>query len=421
MKEKNEKLIITPEYPSYIVRNFRTFLTYLSTHPIKLTKSNGYLTRKDLIAIYSQMKGEKEEVPSHATQTGYPIIHLFYHLSTVLEFLKVVRTPSSVMAVMDNQQVESFMGLTATEQYLTLLESFWMEANWNELHGGKRGTAPNNVNYLFEQLESIPANQEIELNQYREINRDLLFYGQFFYYFAYFGFWTFTRDEESDSKKSKRTIAKSITLTPFFKEIADALLETWDPFRDDPMEESLELFASIFNLPNELMNERELEQSEETESLITLLSPLFSKEELTTTLKKKPPSFKIGTYQFKVSLSSSCWRILQLTSSHTLLDLHDLIQKAFGFHDDHLYAFYMDGKKYSKHFYNSPMDQQGPYVNEVKLGELDLYEGQSISYLFDFGDEWEFHIHLLKISEEEEAGGPQIKETFGEAPDQYGW
>lgn len=416
-------MVITSEYPSYIVKNFRTYLNYLSIHQIKLTKAKGYFTKKDLSAMYSQMKGEIGEVPQHATQIGYPMLHLFYHLSIALDFVKINRYPSSVVAVIQSQQIELFMGLTATEQYLTLLEAFWMETDWDELQGEKWGKVPNNIDLLFEELEPIPANQVVELARYKEISSHVLDYGQFFYYFYYFGFWTFILDEEK-SKSPKRpisTIGKSIMLTPFFKKIQHALCETWEPYKDELQEQAFTLFANLFNLPNEIEKEMEIEKTENKESLVTLLSPLFLKKELTTTLKKKMPSFKVGTYLFKVKLSSSCWRTLQFSSSHTLLDLHNLIQKAFDFDDDHLYAFYMDGNKYSKHYYNAPMDYHGPYVNEAKIGELNLYEGQSFLYLFDFGDEWEFNIHLLKITEGEEVRVPQIKEKFGEAPDQYNW
>ena len=37
--------MITPENPSYLVENFRTYLTYLSTHQIKLTKAKGYFAK----------------------------------------------------------------------------------------------------------------------------------------------------------------------------------------------------------------------------------------------------------------------------------------------------------------------------------------------------------------------------------------
>ncbi|WP_407058228.1 IS1096 element passenger TnpR family protein [Tigheibacillus jepli] len=67
-----------------------------------------------------------------------------------------------------------------------------------------------------------------------------------------------------------------------------------------------------------------------------------------------------------------CWRKIQLSASATLLDLHRLIQDGFAFDDDHLYSFFMDDKRFSKHAYNSPMDYSGPYVQEATLGKLDL-------------------------------------------------
>ncbi|MCQ6277246.1 plasmid pRiA4b ORF-3 family protein [Bacillus sp. V3B] len=164
-----------------------------------------------------------------------------------------------------------------------------------------------------------------------------------------------------------------------------------------------------------------VEEEKETKSLVELLTPLFPNGELTTTLKKSPPSSIAGTYLFKVKLRSSCWRVLQVSSTHTLLDLHYLIQRAFHFDDDHLYTFYMDGKKYGENCYNAPMDNFGPYVNEAEIGDLNLYEGQGFLYLFDFGDEWEFDIQVLKIIEDEENAAPRILEEHGEDPDQYGW
>jgi hypothetical protein len=40
--------------------------------------------------------------------------------------------------------------------------------------------------------------------------------------------------------------------------------------------------------------------------------------------------------------------------------------------------------------------ENGSYVDEVNIGELELYEGQRILYLFDYGDSWEFNIVLEK-------------------------
>jgi hypothetical protein len=90
-------------------------------------------------------------------------------------------------------------------------------------------------------------------------------------------------------------------------------------------------------------------------------------------------------------------RTLQLDGAQTLFDLHREIQKAFDLFDDHLYSFYMDGKKYSKHCYNSPRDFAGPFVQEGKIGDLSLYEGKRFLYLYDFGAEWEFNIDVVRV------------------------
>jgi len=56
----HNKIIITTEYPNHIIEDFRTYLTYMTSHPIKLTKAKGYFTKKDLLP---QMKSDKNEVP----------------------------------------------------------------------------------------------------------------------------------------------------------------------------------------------------------------------------------------------------------------------------------------------------------------------------------------------------------------------
>ena len=76
-----------------------------------------------------------------------------------------------------------------------------------------------------------------------------------------------------------------------------------------------------------------------------LLQPLFEDGQLTRIFRGKEKSFVVGEYLLKLSLNSSCWRTMQVSEAHTLLDVHQLIQQAFKFADDHLYAFYMDGEK----------------------------------------------------------------------------
>jgi len=127
-----------------------------------------------------------------------------------------------------------------------------------------------------------------------------------------------------------------------------------------------------------------------------------------------------GTYVFKVSLNKTVWRRIELSSDHTLLDLHNSIQRAYDFDDDHLYSFFMDGKIWSKMRFTSPNEDEGPHVDEVCIGDLGLAKGQVILYLFDYGDMWRFRVKLEEIrTEGTKPGEPDIIDSKGESPDQY--
>lgn len=151
-------------------------------------------------------------------------------------------------------------------------------------------------------------------------------------------------------------------------------------------------------------------------------APLFAEGELQKTLPREEIRFVDGIYTFKVSLTKDLWRRIEMSAKHTLLDLHYVIQNAYNFDDDHLYSFFMDGKAWSHEKFTSPNDDEGPYVDEVLIGELGLSVGQGILYLFDYGDEWKFWVELEGIrSEGAKPRRPKVIEKQGKAPKQYGY
>jgi len=147
---------------------------------------------------------------------------------------------------------------------------------------------------------------------------------------------------------------------------------------------------------------------------------LFQEGELQRTLPRPESGFIDGMYIFKVDLRGSGWRRIEISAEHTLLSLHLAIQDAFDFDDDHLYGFYMEGKYPSKGaYFLSPDDEEGPYVNEIRIGELGLYIGQRLLYLFDFGYKWRFQVRLEGIQPGPKPPLPRIVEKKGKSPNQY--
>jgi len=125
-------------------------------------------------------------------------------------------------------------------------------------------------------------------------------------------------------------------------------------------------------------------------------------------------------YEFKVQLERTCYRVIQCAGRHTFEDLHLAIQGAFTFWDDHLYSFFMDGKRWSKRGIHSPYADELPCSNEVMISQAGLREKQSILYLFDYGDEWEFKVTVTSIFDADfPLASPVVVEAKGEAPEQY--
>ena len=140
------------------------------------------------------------------------------------------------------------------------------------------------------------------------------------------------------------------------------------------------------------------------------------------------PSPGESGYRVTVSLDwmPKVWRAIEILGSQTLEHLHDAIQLAFGWDNDHLWEFNLSGERsdpftrisMQKGFMNPDYDP--PTADEVTIGELEPRPGQRLYYLFDFGDNLG---HRIKVdgSFVADAGTeyPQIVEVHGDAPQQY--
>ena len=99
------------------------------------------------------------------------------------------------------------------------------------------------------------------------------------------------------------------------------------------------------------------------------------------------------------------------------------ILDAFDFDSDHLYRFgYKDrfGRTFDVDHPYIARESDNALTDQVKVGDLPLYPGMGIDFLFDFGDQWEFKIRTERVNIESAIEKPQVLETHGKAPEQYG-
>lgn len=120
----------------------------------------------------------------------------------------------------------------------------------------------------------------------------------------------------------------------------------------------------------------------------------------------KSPS--ASTYQLKLTLNHSkpvIWRRLKVASDTTLAMLHSILQITMGWEDYHLHEFLYGNKRYGVPEDEFDRDLHNEF--EVSLGELLKREGDSLRYLYDFGDSWGHTVVLEKISARGKASLPQ--------------
>lgn len=72
------------------------------------------------------------------------------------------------------------------------------------------------------------------------------------------------------------------------------------------------------------------------EQCFEVFKNIFEENLVKNTVNTNAEIDRSGVYSFKVSLSKTLWRKISLSHKHTLGDLHNAIQDAFCFDNDHL-------------------------------------------------------------------------------------
>ena len=113
--------------------------------------------------------------------------------------------------------------------------------------------------------------------------------------------------------------------------------------------------------------------------------------------------------------------IIELDELSTLAELHDAIQMAVGFENDHSFSFFLSrtDRSRTREYFND--DDESIDTKTVK-DMFPLPERQSLFYLFDWGDEWVFKISKTRKSLQQALPGvayPRVESELGIKPDQY--
>jgi len=423
------KFTITEMEPTPLIRDFHSFLDYVEAGKPYLTPK-GYIGGKALFEMNQRMVHPFDGVTVRTGQEFYPQFHLFFHLSQAGRLVQKDSGKGNKAFLQLSSRGKDFCKLNPTEKYFFLLETLWVDTKWNQIESSIfKGLG---ILYLADVLGKIAErtpNVPIGAADLVGMPESL---GYLWIYFALFGFWTVTQNKDIVPYSKRVFHPGTITPSPLGVVLASLLIRernyiTWNlPFRrqlgercvnpGQPLPEEYLLALSA----KKGKKERILQKDQSREPFSLPFIPFFAEGVLSKTLPREPAMPVEGVYLFRVSLSGSVWRKIELSSGHTLLDFHNAIQAAYKFDSDHLYSFFMDGIPWSDEKFTSPYEDEGPYADEVRIGELGLVKGQTFLYLFDYGDEWRFRVTLEEIRQDKpHPKSPRILERKGRSPEQY--
>jgi len=409
-----ERLVITETDPVPLVRDFDTFINFLAENEPYLTKRKQFLSPKLLYHINQLMSNPHRENTPRTNQELYSLLHLFYYLSFDGKLFKKVSAGSQKIKVQKTDKMKEYLNLTPAEKYFFLLETFWVDCDWNKLSLGPRVESIIwQVISIMEFIAKRKPEETIFLDKSPIISEDF-----FILYLSFFGFFKLTRNEELYKGFQTKRLFPVASLTPSILGVTlapvlckERPLEKWN------LSYRWRIEGKKFSFPGLRVNQQDKKYYV---PFFKVFTRFFEKGKLEKTLPREPKKLIRGNFIFRVSVSKGIWRKIAISSEHTLEDLHFVIQSAFSFDSDHLYGFFMDGKKWSHDAFYASESNEGPYADEVRIGDLELFVGKKFLYLFDFGDEWHFWVKLVKIKKEEPMlSEPEIIESKGKDPEQY--
>lgn len=103
-------------------------------------------------------------------------------------------------------------------------------------------------------------------------------------------------------------------------------------------------------------------------------------------------------YELRIALAENkpeIWRVFQVPAAISLRKLHKVIQHVMGWEDYHLYSFEKSGIIFGR----PDPDFTSDTVNDhgVSLYCLLKREGDQLTYVYDFGDNWQHQVTLQRI------------------------
>ena len=392
-------LEVSEDGPGTVLRDFQMLLSFVRERKLPVSKTNQLLPIKVLPAINARLVQPIDLGLKRPQLKSYPHIQGLYLLLRASGLGRIDRTTARPVLAIDEAVNHSWSSLNPTERYFNLLET-WQLRGQPEIVG-ERASGFHFIGNYFWECASLLQAAEGEGLAVGEDDRAQWYYRYRpgLYGVALLELFGFLSVAHGRSQEGEGWQIDHVTSTPLGMAVF-ALL-------------GREVFSDF-----DEMLELEENPLESFGALQPVVQPYVSAWQNNLVLPAW--AFRKGVHVFKVSLGRGLWRRIAIPGALPLEELAETIIGAFEFTYDHLYRFsYRNRFGVEIHVNHSYLDE-GPWTSEVRVGDVPLEEGQSMTYLYDFGDWWEFEVMLERLDPPDRAmKEPAILEARGEAPQQY--
>lgn len=380
--------------PGSILRDFETLLDFVGSAGTAVSKTNNVLPLKSLGHLNARLVHPIELGLKRPLQRSYPHISALYLLLRATGLGRVEGGGNKPRLVLDDAVLASWRQLNPTERFCTLLETWLLRADPEMLGEWSFHARPPMSEWrVF--FQKIPA-RGLRIAGDRS-QEQLLSYSPGLINLAMFELFALVTVQHGKPQAGQGWCINRVQRTPW----GDALLH---------------VLANHMLSMDSLMR---YDRSDEADfgELQDILQPFFPAWQ--HNLELPVEAFQDGVYVFKVSLGR-IWRRIAIAGKASMDRLSDAILEAYEFDHDHLYKFSYKNRFGQSASIHHPYMDEPPFAPEVLIGDLPLRPGVAMTYVYDFGDYWEFDVRLERIDPvDRRMRTYRILEAHGESPEQY--
>jgi hypothetical protein len=393
-----EERVIDMEGPGTILRDFESLLDFLQERRVRPTEKLRLLPLRVLPEVNARMTHPLQLGLQRPQQKSFPHINGLYLLIRSAGLTRVDEHGNRPRLVIDEEVYQRWAELNPTERYFNLLETWLLRARPEAIGERGWGLFPVWETYSHWLMFFLEVPEDGLRIADAETESSLRYYPGW-HDLGLMELFGLVSVEDRVSAPGEGWRIKRVEREPF----GDALLTL--------------LHRGFFADVENFLLSHEVKRMP-VGSLQPVLEPYFPAWE--RNLRVPQWVFREGTYTFRVSLDRMWWCRVAIPSSSTLEALASAILDAVAFTHDHLYQFsYQNRFGVDDCVYHPYMDE-GPWADEVRIGDLPLGMGQTMTYLYDFGDWWGFAVVLERVDPDDSSvKHPQIVSEGGTRPEQY--